>query len=670
MPEELVRAEQLIYVGKEEQALEIITNFENKNDLTPEEQLYSLILKGRTEVFESRGIGELAYQLSQEQGKVYESVEAILLKANERLWGSNFDEAYDLIKEAKKLINTLTECSSSEISKLRANLLQVECGIYLFRNYYRKALKSGNKCLTLWEKFGNKTGIIALYILFGSTHLMLGQYDVALNYGLKSLTLAQELKFQIRVAASITLIAGVHLYKGDINQSLEYCKKALSFKELDKRSKLYVFILLGRIYLVKGELDKALRNLKQAIPLAEEMNNTDQLCIILSNIGSIYREKIDYKNAEEFFSRGLTLSEKIGYFFSMGDHLFQLYRLNDMSKFYDKADQYLERLKELADKTENKINIQHYLIAKSLELQRNIRRRNRAEAEKLLLQIVEDTIAFPDLYYYSLVSLCDLLLEELSMYNNPEIIEELNSLIKKLLDYAENQHSYPVLAEGKLLQAKLVLIEMDIEKAKKLLTEAQRVAEIRGLDLLAQRISSEHDILLRKVDEWDKLKKEDAPMAKRVELASIDSVIDRLQGKRAVEPPELINEDPILLLIMDNSGTTYFNHPFIANWDHSDLFSSFMSAFNMFMDEIFSKSIDRIRVGENTILINPVESFLTCYVIKGQSYPALQKLTRFAEAIRENSEIWQALNKSVKTSEMLELDKPPALKSVISEIFT
>jgi ssDNA-specific exonuclease RecJ len=40
------------------------------------------------------------------------------------------------------------------------------------------------------------------------------------------------------------------------------------------------------------------------------------------------------------------------------------------------------------------------------------------------------------------------------------------------------------------------------------------------------------------------------------------------------------------------------------------------------------------------------------------------------EVIRKNSEIWQALEKSVKTSEMLEIDKPPELKSVINEIFT
>ena len=72
---------------------------------------------------------------------------------------------------------------------------------------------------------------------------------------------------------------------------------------------------------------------------------------------------------------------------------------------------------------------------------------------------------------------------------------------------------------------------------------------------------------------------------------------------------------------------------------------------------------------ENTILINPIESFLVCYVIKGQSYPALQKLTRFTETIRKNTEIWDSLNKSVRTGEMLGLDKPSVLKTVITEIF-
>jgi len=142
-----------------------------------------------------------------------------------------------------------------------------------------------------------------------------------------------------------------------------------------------------------------------------------------------------------------------------------------------------------------------------------------------------------------------------------------------------------------------------------------------------------------------------------------------MQGKKAIEPPELVNEEPILLLIMDQSGVPYFNHSFGSDWDIDCIFSSFMSAFNTFSSELFEKSIDRIKVGENTILINPVESFLVCYVIKGQSYPAQQKLARFSDTIKTTKEIWEALNKAAKTSEMLEMDNPPSLGSTVNEIF-
>lgn len=154
-----------------------------------------------------------------------------------------------------------------------------------------------------------------------------------------------------------------------------------------------------------------------------------------------------------------------------------------------------------------------------------------------------------------------------------------------------------------------------------------------------------------------------------MKLASIDGVMERLQGRRAIDPPELVNEEPILLLIMGKSGVPYFNHSFGSDWDFDDLFSSFMSAFNSFSSEIFSRSIDRIKIGENIILINPIEPFLACYIIKGQSYPAQQKLSEFSESVKSTEEIWDALNKAAKTSEMLELDNPPSLGSTVNEIF-
>ena len=95
-----------------------------------------------------------------------------------------------------------------------------------------------------------------------------------------------------------------------------------------------------------------------------------------------------------------------------------------------------------------------------------------------------------------------------------------------------------------------------------------------------------------------------------------------------------------------------------------------MSVFDTFSSEVFSESIDRIKIGENLILINPVESFLVCYVIKGQSYQGSQKLIRFSSTIKNNAEIWETLNRAVITGEVLELDKPQSLGNVVNEIFS
>ncbi|MFX0001796.1 MAG: hypothetical protein ACFE88_16920 [Candidatus Hermodarchaeota archaeon] len=268
-----------------------------------------------------------------------------------------------------------------------------------------------------------------------------------------------------------------------------------------------------------------------------------------------------------------------------------------------------------------------------------------------------------------LIRLCDIYFQEFQFTNQMEILDDIYPLLNLLLQNARKTNSYAILAAGKLFQAKLALLQINLVEARRLLAEAQKIADEHGMQLLANDISREHDKLLEELSLWESFKKTQASVAERLKLASIDGVLERLQRRGVIEAQEIENEEPILLLIMDSSGGTYFNHPFVKNWDYSDLFSSFMSAFNTFIDEIFSNSIDRIKVKENTILIIPVEDFLVCYVIKGQSYPAMQKLKLFSEAIRENPEIWQALNNSVKTSEMLELDKPSVLKTVIDEIF-
>jgi hypothetical protein len=336
----------------------------------------------------------------------------------------------------------------------------------------------------------------------------------------------------------------------------------------------------------------------------------------------------------------------------------------------EQAQNYFEHLKMVVDETEGSpLYSQIYRTARALVLKSSPRAIFRGEAEKILKELAEEEVTYHEINTIALISLCDLLLMELRTTNDANILDEIKPYISRLLNDAENQESYRWIAEIYLLKAKISQIKLNLDDARKFLTRAQKIANDHGLQLLAQKTSLEHDKLLEELDTWHIFRDTQASLSKRMNLVSVEGVIERMIHKRTIDPPELADEDQILLLIMGRDGVSYFNYPFIEDWNFDDIFSSFMSAFNSFSDEIFSESIDRIKIGENVILIKPVESFLICYVIKGQSYSALQKLSRFSDAIKWKPEIWNTLNKSIKTSEMLELNNPPSLGDVVKEIF-
>ena len=235
---------------------------------------------------------------------------------------------------------------------------------------------------------------------------------------------------------------------------------------------------------------------------------------------------------------------------------------------------------------------------------------------------------------------------------------------------AEKTQSHLWLAETKLLQAKVALINMEIEEGEKLMTEAQRVAELHGLTKLAQKISYEHDNLLEQINQWETLKSTDAPMSKRIKLASIKEVINQLEGRRGLEDIDLDDEQPTVLLILAEGGALIFSYPFSNEWKiDEDIFSSFLSAFSSFSTEFFSKGLDRAKFGDDMMLMESIGPFSFCYLFKGQTYIAQKKLTKFVGEVQNNAFLWQSLEQHYRANQVLELKNSPSLESLITEIF-
>jgi tetratricopeptide (TPR) repeat protein len=467
----------------------------------------------------------------------------------------------------------------------------------------------------------------------------------------------EEIGDKTGLGTSLGILGQSSFFQGKLNQAIKYLKQSLSSKMISNRIKADNLYLLGTIYSTRGEIDKALRYYKKVIALAENENFYDLFIRAQTAIGLFYFQKGEFDLAIEFLETSLSLAEKMTYDMSM------VISLIFLGMVY-----HLERLRKLSTQGGHKMFSNVYQLQKAVFLIKTGGSRNRVEAETLLKQISTDATS-PAVKTNSLIHLCEFYLEELRIFEDQAVLKEISPLISQIYKISEEQRMYGNLAEAKLLQAKVALIQMNFEEVQQLLTQAQRVAELYGIGYLAQKISSEHDKYLERLSEWKSLKEKDAPISERLKLVSVEGVIERLQGKRTIESPELVEEEPIVLLIIDKSGISYFNYPFRKDWDFEWLFSSFMSAFDTFSSEVFSESIDRIKIGENLILINPIESFLICYVIKGQSYSGLQKLNRFSEAIKNNAEIWETLSRAVQTGEELELNNLPSLEAIVSEVF-
>ncbi|MHA2129754.1 MAG: tetratricopeptide repeat protein [Promethearchaeota archaeon] len=534
--EELNQSKALMREGKFQEALEITNNLEKKSALAPGDQLTLHILRGKINTLYQRfdeavKNGKQAYRLSQGMGRDIETITSLILKANCVFLGQ-FDKALDYVLEAENLINSLTDISPSYLSKQRAHLLFRRAWAYNLKGNFKIALETALECLPLQEKFGTKINIAYNLTLLGDTYSAMGDIDSALDSTMKSIEIFEEIGDKIGLTLSQRVLGVIHYGKGDFDQALKHLKKSYSSKFVSPQTKLDSVMWIGNIYMTRGEFDKALKYYKQGIPFAEKANHYYHYVQFQVSIGSIYVMKRDFDLATNFLKTGLVLAEKMDFTMAITYAYIFLVMINIEKGSQEEAWNYLNQWEELEKTKENTVLPNGYLMTKAYLLKSTAGSRNRAEAERLFKIIVKDDTN-PTIKTSSLIYLCEFYLEEVNLYEEIEILDEINPLLIQLLKISEEQRLYGSLAEAKLLQAKVALIQMNFEEAQRLLTQAQRIAELYGIKLIAQKISSEHDNYLEKLSEWKKLKERDALVSERLKLASVDGVLERLQGKRA-----------------------------------------------------------------------------------------------------------------------------------------
>jgi len=187
---------------------------------------------------------------------------------------------------------------------------------------------------------------------------------------------------------------------------------------------------------------------------------------------------------------------------------------------------------------------------------------------------------------------------------------------------------------------------------------------------LAAKISIEHDNLLRELRKWEILNIDDVTLNDRMQLAQVDNQMKSLLWNRDLSHIEYSDEESILLLILTEGGSPIFSHIFSKDWSFEDyLVGGFLSAINSFSSELFSKGLDRAKFGDHTLIMKTFEIFSVCYLFKGQSYPAMNRINRFIKELQNSNQIKETFNKFYENQQIIELEKIPLLKSILTDLF-
>ncbi|MCK4380147.1 MAG: tetratricopeptide repeat protein [Candidatus Lokiarchaeota archaeon] len=413
------------------------------------------------------------------------------------VWQISLDKTFDLLEQSEHLLNDCVGETLNVILQKQASINYIKSLYYFFKNDSDQAIKHAEQSLKVREELGTKHEIAESLTALGLIyHLLKYEYDIAKTYLERSQKLAKESNQKHIVA--------------------------------------YNFMLFGMILALKGKAELSLIKFEQSLTMSEELNNKRQISMLYNNIAEAYRLKGELEQALVYLEKALPIAEEIENKWNIGTILSSMTMLFIEKKDQDNAQKYLELLKQFNEQHGFKVSETFARLSEALILKMSTRTRNRAKAEELLKQIVEEEIVLGETTVLALINLCDLFLGELRITNDIEVIDEIKPLIKKLLNIAEITNSHWLLTETYLLQSKLSLITLDIKEAQRFLTQAKQITKRFGLNQLDMKIANEHDDLLKKLDLWEKLKEVDAPMSERIELARMDEQIGDMFQKRSI----------------------------------------------------------------------------------------------------------------------------------------
>ncbi|MFW9916255.1 MAG: tetratricopeptide repeat protein [Candidatus Thorarchaeota archaeon] len=425
------------------------------------------------------------------------------------------DQGLALLEQSLELAENL----SNDLDKAR--ILHSLGSIYCFRGESDPAIDYFEQSQAYYEKVGNERGVNFVLHCIGAMYSNKGELERALEYSEQSLAIRRKLGDKSEIAQSLITMSWIFNKRGDLDQALAFAEECYSLlKELDIKSRIAQTLnTIGELWGLKGDMNSALHYLEQGLALAQEIGQKNLIAESQFYIGRIMYQQGNLDQALDYLTQTLHYTEESENKLWMANIFFNLICIAIDNGTYERAQDYLHSIEQIDAQLKNKVIDQYYRLAKAKFLAISPRIRDKAKAQEIYQEIVEEEIVNHQLTVMAMVNLCELLLDELKAYGESEALLEAKQLGEKLSTLAEKQSSFSLVANARILQAKFAMVEGQLTEATALLEKAKITAEAKGLGLLAEKIVSETQQMEKEYDRWQNLIQRNAPFYERLEQA-------------------------------------------------------------------------------------------------------------------------------------------------------
>ncbi|MHA1520656.1 MAG: tetratricopeptide repeat protein [Promethearchaeota archaeon] len=567
----------------------------------------------------------------------------------------------DLLIRAGYLRDTLIKVNSlgSTIKKYGFNDIQIDLCLLRIQidqqlGEYGQSIKNISKAKDIFISLSGKEQTLTYYrwarILFseGIQFWYEGDLDSAIHKLREVIEIQKNGEKNSEYVRTLSNYGRMLCEKGNFREGLPILEEALQLEQSigNRASIATIMANIGRIHHLKGHLEEALQYLQDSLLIWEKMENFSQIRFNLADIGTIYRQKGDFHQALNYIQRSLAIAEKIGNPNELSWFLFEIFRVFLEMDAIENAQISLAKMYNFKLSTVNRKIDLRYRLAKALMLRKKGRAKDLFMAQDIFKKVAEEPVIEQEITQIALLNLCELILIELRLNANTQLLEELDFVIAKLLEIAENQHSYLLWAEVYLLKAKLALIDLKVDEARKNLNQAQLFAEDSGLVRIAMKISEEHDKLIAQQQIWESFQEKDASFLERAEIVGLDGYLSNIVHQKGFAPSSVKPEIPVALIIVNENGPIIYFRSFstIGKFD-KEMLGGFLTAFDIMSDEIFAQNLDRAKFGEFNVLVKKHSPILVGYVYQGPSFYAQKKILQFYEDVMGNDQLYDAFLK-------------------------